>query len=234
MSKIIGVIHARGGSKRIPLKNIKELNGQPLISYTIKAALASKYLERVIVSTDHPEIKRISLACGAEVPFDRPAAISEDVASELVTQHAVNFIEDKEKSTLDIVVTLQPTSPFSTGADIDKTIDLLIKNPNLNSAISVKEIVERPEWMFYKEGDAITSYAGTIFSGDVGVSQTLPKLYVPNGAVYATRRSALFGENALICKKCGGHVMSREQSVDIDVPLDFVFAEFVAKNYFNK
>ena len=84
----------------------------PLISYMIKAALGSRYLRRVIVSTDHPEIKRISLESGAEVPFVRPEKLSEDCPSEWVTQHAVKFVETEESRKVDIVVTMQPTTPF--------------------------------------------------------------------------------------------------------------------------
>src|SRR3990172_9553714 len=92
---VIGVIHARGGSKRIPLKNIKLLAGRPLISYMVEAAVESRLLDRVIVSTDHPDTARIAREYGAEVPFMRPADLAEDVASELVTQHAVRFIEEQ-------------------------------------------------------------------------------------------------------------------------------------------
>lgn len=111
-TKVLGVIHARGGSKRIPLKNIKILNGKPLIAYIISAALKAKTIDRLIVSTDHPDIIRISKEYGAEVPFIRPKDISEDVPSELVTQHAVNFIEQEEGRQIEIAVTFQPTTPF--------------------------------------------------------------------------------------------------------------------------
>ena len=93
---IVGVIHARGGSVRIPLKNIKPLNGTPLISYIIKAAIQSKYMRRIIVSTDDEQIKEISLNAGAEVPFMRPAELATDCPSEWVTQHAIKYVEDEE------------------------------------------------------------------------------------------------------------------------------------------
>ncbi|MDD1655160.1 MAG: NTP transferase domain-containing protein, partial [Methanomicrobiales archaeon] len=93
---VVVVIHARGGSKRIPLKNIQPLGGKPLIAYAIGAALGARTVQRVIVSTDHPEIRRVAEEYGAEVPFVRPPEISEDVASELVTQHAVTYLEEQE------------------------------------------------------------------------------------------------------------------------------------------
>lgn len=234
VSKIVAVIHARGGSKRIPLKNIKPLNGIPLVAYMVRAALKAPSIERVIVSTDHPEIKRIALEYGAEVPFDRPAAIAEDVASELVTQHAVRFIEDAQGSKLDLAVTLQPTTPFCSGDDIEAVIQKVLGDPEITSAITVKDVSERPEWMFHPDGKFIRSCRGIVFSGDVGISQTLPKLYYPNGAAYATRRDALFGENALITSRCAAHIMSREASVDIDEPIDFEFAAFIGREFFGK
>ena len=223
---IIGVIHARGGSKRIPLKNIKPLGGLPLISYIINAAKESKYLRRVIVSTDHPEIKRISLELDVEVPFDRPKELAEDCPSEWVTQHAVRFIEDQELRSVDIAVTMQPTTPFCLSSDIDRCIDILLSSQGLNSVFSAKTVHERPEWMFMVHED----FRGEPFiagemKGERGVFQSLQKLVIPNGAVYATRRSSLFDEGVIISKKTGVHVMPPERSIDIDEPIDFLFAE---------
>ena len=92
--KIVAIIPARGGSVGVPLKNIRELAGKPLINYTIEVAIKSGVFDRVIVSTDHPGIADVSRAAGAEVPFVRPADISEDVETELVLQHAVSYLED--------------------------------------------------------------------------------------------------------------------------------------------
>src|SRR2546430_6450748 len=118
---ILGVIHARGGSKRIPLKNMKLLAGRPLISYLVEAAMESRLLDRLIVSTDHPEIGRIAREYGAEVPFVRPAELAEDVASELVTQHAVRFVEPQGHPA-HIAITMQPTTPSCPAEGIDPRI----------------------------------------------------------------------------------------------------------------
>lgn len=228
--KILGVIHARGGSKRIPLKNIKPLGGKPLIAWLVEAALESKLMDRVLVSTDHPEIKKYSLEYGAEVPFDRPEDISWDCPSELVTQHAVKFVEDGQGEEIDIAVTMQPTTPFLQGADIDSCINMLMNNPGWNSVFTSVLVQERPEWMFTfdESGEAKKMLAGLI-TGDVGVSQSLPPLATPNGGAYATRRQELFDKNVLISEKTGVHIMSWERSVDIDEPIDFEFAELMAK-----
>lgn len=230
MLNIVGIIHARGGSKRIPLKNIKPLNGKPLVSYIIEAALKSRYLRRVLVSTDHPEIKKISIGCGAQVPFVRPAHLSDDCPSELVTQHAVEFIENEENSRIDIAVTLQPTTPFCQSSDIDACISILLSDEAIDSVFSARQVLERPEWMFIEEaGHHASIMMHGPLRGDRGVCQSLPRLVIPNGAAYATRRSALFNEGLIISPNTGVYVMPPERSVDIDEPLDFVFAEFLAK-----
>lgn len=232
---IIGVIHARGGSKRIPLKNIKLLNGKPLISYTVKAALGSRHLRRVIVSTDHPEIKRISLECGAEVPFIRPERLAEDCPSEWVTRHAVEFVEKEESKKVDIVVTIQPTTPFCMGEDIDACIDVLLLSDKLDSVFSAKAVQERPEWMFKMlDNDRVELFLGGQIKGEAGVSQNLPKLLIPNGAVFVTKRDTLLNDDIIISKKSGAYVMPLERSVDIDEPIDFRFAEFLAQETLKK
>ena len=230
IKNVIGIIHARGGSKRIPLKNIKLLAGKPLIAYMIEAALKAKSLNRVIVSSDHPDILRIAKECGAEVPFVRPKDLAEDVASELVTQHAVQFLEEKDKMTVDIAVTLQPTAPFCQPEDIDGCVQTLIDADDIDSAITAVAIRERPEWMFYLDKD---SHAKLLLNkeikGDAGVSQNLPRMYLPNGAAYATWRDVLFRKNTIFGDKIKLWIMSKEASVDIDDPIDFEFAEFLAR-----
>jgi CMP-N,N'-diacetyllegionaminic acid synthase len=223
---IIGVIHARGGSKRIPLKNIKLLNGVPLIEYSIKAGLNSKYIRRLVVSTDHQEIRKIALTAGAEVPFVRPKELSTDCPSEWVSQHAVTFIEEEEGKKVDIVVSMQPTTPFIESQDIDECIELLIKNKKLTSSFTSAPITERPEAMYYYNGNTKLKkyYKDKIPGGD---SQLLPKIVFPNGGAFVTRRDILFDRSELMTEHSGTCVMPFERSIDIDNPIDFEFAEFV-------
>lgn len=225
----VAVIHARGGSKRIPLKNIKLLAGRPLITYLIRACIEAKTVNRVIVSSDHPEIMSISKKEGAEVPFVRPKEISEDVPSELVTQHAIRYLEEEENYLVDIAVTIQPTTPFCRAEDIDGCVNELSKS-DADAVISANEIHERPEWMFSINGDSYAqSFLNKIMEGDIGVSQTLPRLYTPNGGIYATKKSVLFEQNSVYGKKFKFWIMPREYSVDIDEPVDFEIAEVMAK-----
>lgn len=231
---VVVIIHARGGSKRIPLKNIKLLAGKPLISYIIDAAHSAKLVQRIIVSTDHPEIAQIAKECGAEVPFIRPNDIAEDVASELVTLHAVKYLEEVNRYPIDIVITMQPTTPFCSAEDVDGCIRTLIES-DADSVISVCEVHERPEWMFYTSTDGFAGkLIGSGISGDIGISQKLPRLYVPNGGIYATKRDVLFSEKSIFGNRIKLWVMSRERSVDIDDPIDFEFAELLARNFIEK
>lgn len=227
---VVGVIHARGGSKRVPLKNIRPLAGLPLVGWITRAAKASRLLDRLLISSDHADIIRIAKENGAEAPFVRPAPLAEDVPSELVTQHAVDFVEKAAGRKADVAVTFQPTTPFCTTEDIDATIRLLLDHPDLDSAFTAKPIHERPEWMFRLEGHAARLYAGGTLSGERGVFQSLEPLYIPNGACYATRREVLFGQNVVIAPKTGLHKMPLERSVDIDEPVDFLVAEAVARS----
>ena len=226
---ILGVIHARGGSKRIPLKNMKLLAGRPLIAYLVEAAMESRLLDRLIVSTDHPEIARIAREYGAEVPFVRPAELAEDVASELVTQHAVRFVEAEDYA-VQIVLTMQPTTPFCSAEDIDACIQKMLET-DLDTVFTGCEVHERPEWMYRRDESAegwVVPFTGRLVRGDAGISQKLPKLYIPNGAVWATRRAVLMEQGLITGPKAGIVVMSRERSVDIDEPIDFIVAEAIA------
>lgn len=227
---VVGVIPARGGSTRIPMKNVKPLLGVPLIGYMIRAAAESRVLDRFLVSTDHPEIKRVSLAFGAEVPFDRPADISWDCPSEWVAKHAVEFMEKEAGRRADLVVFMQPTTPFCLPEDIAACVDMLRARPDWDSVFSAMKVHQRPEWMFAVAGDG----TGSIFlsgeiKGDRGIVQSLPELAMPNGAVYVTRRAALMERDLIICPSTGVHLMPPERCVDIDEPLDFAYAEFLGQ-----
>jgi N-acylneuraminate cytidylyltransferase len=224
----VGIIHARGGSRRVPLKNLKPLGGKPLVAWIIEAALTARTLSRVIMSTDHDEIARVASEYGVEVPFRRPPDLSEDVPSERVTQHAVQFL-DESGYRIDIAVTLQPTTPFTSGVDIDACVEKLIAT-GADSVITVGPTRERPEWMMrLGEGDRLVPLKGW-WRSDEGVSQNLPALFLPNGGVYATRRDVLMNQDRIIGEDCRAVVMPMERSVDIDEAVDFVLAEGILAN----
>lgn len=226
---ILAVIHARGGSKRIPLKNIKPLAGKPLIGYCIEAAKNSRYVDTIVVSTDHDEIKKVSRGFGALVPFIRPAEISEDVASELVTIHALEFMEQSDGLRYDIVVTIQPTTPFLKAEDIDACIEKLLAH-DADTVMTGVEMRELPTWARKINEDGFSeNIFGKISKGDQGISQKQPKFYTANGGAYATRRGLLKYDGLMIGPRTMIHVMPWEVSLDIDEPIDFFFAEKLAE-----
>lgn len=147
--KVLGLVLARGGSKRLPNKNIKELNGKPLIAYTIEAAKGSKYLDRVITSTDSEEIAKVARQYGSETPFMRPAEFATDAATDYpVFTHALKWLEENEDYKPDIVVQLRPTSPLRTTKHIDDAIELLYNHPNADSVRTVAEPQQTPYKMY--------------------------------------------------------------------------------------
>jgi len=229
--KIVVIIPARGGSKGVPRKNIKLLNGRPLISYAINVALKSKYIDRVIVSTDDKEIAKIAQKYKAEVPFLRPVELAEDSSPTLgVLQHAIKYLEEKEKYKPDFVVLLQPTSPLILVSDINKAIEKIIKT-KANSCVSVCEISERPEWMFTfedTEGDRIKPFLKK--NNKKTNRQDLPKIFRLNGAIYVTKKNILMKENKITDKiNSSAILMPIERSVDIDRPVDFCIIESIIK-----
>lgn len=147
-NKVIVIIPARSGSKRLPGKNIKVINGKPMIAHAICAALKSKYVDRVIVSTDDEKIAKVARDYKAEIPFMRPEKLASDTATTLsVLKHCVNYLETKENYFPNMVVLIQPTSPFILTSDIDTAIEKLQKL-HTNSCISVCRISDPPEWMY--------------------------------------------------------------------------------------
>ncbi len=226
--KILCIIPARGGSKRLPGKNIKLLKGKPLIAYSIAAAKGSKYLDRVIVSTDDEAIASVAKEYGAEVPFMRPSELATDTATTLsVLQHAVRFFEEKGEK-FECIVLIQPTVPGIMTSDIDTAIETLFTT-KANSCISMCEITDRPEWMYsLSEEGHIAPYVEAAYHSQNIRSQDLPKLYRINGAVYVTPRNVLMEEGKIIDKhNCAGVLMPRERSTDIDTLSDFVIAEML-------
>ncbi len=220
--KIVCFILARGGSKRIPLKNIKYMGGKPLIYYPITLAKKVKEIDRIIVSTDHPEIRKVALELGAEVPFQRPAKISEDVASELVTEHALRYLIEKENYEPDIVITLTPATPFTQKADLKKGIELLIQHPEWDAVTTVRKATESPHWMIDMATDhSCKTILGNVLDGEYNVSQNLKQFYYPMGAFFINRADRFLQNPSLYGKAWGAIELSPEKHIDIDTPEEF-------------
>lgn len=224
---ITALIPARGGSKRLPGKNIKLLCGKPLIAWTIETAKASKYIDSVIVSTDDIEIKKISEKFGAEVPFIRPDYLSHDTASSFdVVKHAIEFLHINKVNHL--IVLLQPTSPLRTVEELDEALELFFKK-SAHGVVSISETEHSPLWSNTLPTDS--SMANFIRAEVQGKrSQDLEKYYRLNGSIYIyktqelIRNSHFFYNNAVY-----GFETSLGNSVDIDTELDFLIAETIMK-----
>jgi len=223
---VVGIIPARSGSRRIPNKNLKMLAGYPLIYYTIREALKAQTLKRVIVSTDSQRYADVAKGYGAEAPFLQPKEISGDVGTTPVLIHCVNYLEKNEGYPVSVVVTLEPTSPFRLAKDIDDAVNKLFET-GADSVVSVREISEPPHWMFKLDHDRMIPFLNVDVSrfGRI-TSKDLPKLYLPNGCVYVTRRDVLMNEKRVYGKNCRALIMPAGRSNDIDTFEDFRYAEF--------
>ena len=216
----VAIIPARGGSKGIPRKNIKELCGKPLIAYIIETALNVEELDRVIVSTEDEEIAETAKKYGAEVPFIRPEELARDETPTLpVLQHAVKYLEEKENYRPGLVVLLYATSPLLRAERVSEAIKML-KKGRFDSALTVVE--DRGHYWTEKEGNYEKIYPKVEKN-----RQFTKPLFKENGAIYICKRDILMEKNEIVGGKIGFLVMKREESIDIDELLDFKFAEFL-------
>jgi len=223
---ILGVITARGGSRGIPGKNIKILGSKPLIAYTIDAAQKSNLITHLIVSTDDEEIAAVCKKYGADVPFMRPKELAQDTTPHLpVMQHAIETVEERLGTKFDYAVILQPTSPFRTVDDIDRTIQKLI-DTDADSAVALVDIDNsHPMKAKRLEGDTVLPY--TMSETEGTRRQDLPVAYKRSGAVYVMRRDILMDQSSLYGERVVGHVVPKERSVDIDDEFDWLKAEYM-------
>lgn len=224
---MLAVIPARGGSKGVPHKNIKDLAGKPLIAYTIEAALNSNVFEKVIVSTDNKEIAEISKKCGAEVPFIRPDDISGDlISSDDVILHALDYFK-RNGEEFDYVCKLQPTSPLRTAEHIRDAYRLL-KEQDADFVVSVCECEHSPLWSGALGKDKSLD---NFIKEDVkrACRQELPTYYRLNGAIYMGKTESFYNNKSFIGKNGFAYVMKQEDSVDIDSLIDFDIAEVILR-----
>jgi len=226
----IAIIHARGGSKRIPLKNLRELNGKPLIAYPIELCKQCSWIDRIIVSSDHDGIMDAARRYGAEVPFRRPADIAEDVASELVTEHALRFLAAQGDPLPEFVVTLTPATPLTRPQRLDEAFRLLTAHPEWSSVTTIRRTVEHPEWMLRLDGAGeARTLLGNPLDGDYNMSQNLQTFYYPTGAFWINRTAPFLARPSMYGVRWGAVMMSADESVDIDWPADLDRVETLLK-----
>lgn len=223
--RTLGLVPARGGSKGVPRKNARLLGGKPLLQYTAEAALASRLLTRVVLSTDDPEIAEIGRRCGLDVPFVRPAELARDETPMLpVVQHALHAVEATD-GFYDAVCLLQPTCPLRGGEEIDACIDLMDRS-DADTVITVRHVPDEynPHWVYFTDASgALRLSTGEL--SPIARRQELPVAFHRDGAVYVTRRSVIMERGSLFGDRVLGHVVDRAQTVNIDDPSDWQSAE---------
>ena len=225
--RFLGVIPARGGSKGVPNKNIKNLAGKPLIAYTIIACEASSKLTRTIISTDDEKIASVSKSFGGDIPFLRPKELATDTANAIpVLKHALLEIERLEEAIkYDVVIMFQPTSPFKTADDIDSAINC-IEETDADSVISVVDVNGyHPARMKYLDDDKLVD-PPFVESYENQPRQELRPIFIRNGAIYAVKRDILLS-GSLKGKDSRAWVMPKNRSINIDTELDFLYAEWL-------
>ena len=228
---ILGVIPARGGKQSVPGKNTRFVHGKPLIGYTIEAAKQSKQIDRLVVSTEDPIIAQVASSFGVEI-IDRPTEIARDDSPiEASLRHAIKHLAEADRFVTDIVVLMQANVPVRKPGMVDRVIQTLIDTKGADSAVSVFEVDQWPQWMKLKNDKG---FLRPFMKGSTSFRrQDLEKLHLLDGAVMAVRRSVLdatsdissihqyLGENVVAV------VQEKEYSIEIDEEKDFLFTESI-------
>lgn len=221
----LAIIPARGGSKRLPRKNVLNLAGKPLIAWSIEAAKGSKYIDSIVVSSDDDEILSVANSYGVQ-SVHRPKELASDTATTIdVLVHVIESIEE----TYDYIILLQPTSPLRDAKDIDKAIEYLFAK-EANSIVSVCEIEHSLLWANTLPDDR--NMCGFLKDEVLNKrSQDLEQYYRLNGALYICKKEALLQERSFFLKEnLFAYEMPQDKSIDIDTKLDFLIAEILLKN----
>ena len=223
----IALICARGGSKGLPGKNIRPLNGTPLIGWSIKIAKEIERVSRVIVSTDSKEIAKIALEYGAEVPFMRPENLALDNSPEWsVWRHAINYLENQQSEKIDALVVLPVTAPLRSIRDVNKCIDLFEKG-RTDSVITVSESNRNPYFnMIVKDSKG---YSSLVIQSDKGITrrQDAPQIFDMTTVAYVVRTSFVKTHNGIFEGRVKSVTIPSERAIDIDTILDFKIAEYL-------
>ncbi|OIJ22378.1 acylneuraminate cytidylyltransferase [Anaerobacillus alkalidiazotrophicus] len=219
---VLAIIPARGGSKGVPRKNIKNLAGKPLIGWTIDEAKKSKFIDKIVLSSDDQEIISIAEQLGCYVPFIRPKELSSDDTPGIEpVLHAIEKLPE-----YDVVVLLQPTSPLRLAADIDQCIIEYIGN-DCNACVSVTEVDKTPYWMYKVNQKG--SLEPLLENRSVLRRQDAPKFYSLNGAIYVSSKENIKAERTFLTDKTRAYIMPKERSFDIDTQEDFLLCEMILK-----
>ena len=223
---VLAIIPARGGSKGLPGKNIKELCGKPLIAWTIEQAKSCSDIDRVVVSTDDENISEVAKKHGAEVPFIRSAELASDTASTIdVIFHTVEWFKKHEDYHHEYILLLQPTSPLRTVKDIERAIQTL-KDKNAQAIVSVCEADHHPWWSnILPEDSNMKDFLRPEILNKR--RQDLPIFYRLNGAIYLAETEYLYEYNGFLGPDTFAYKTPKEHSIDIDSDMDFKLASLL-------
>lgn len=227
---VLGLITARGGSKGIPRKNLVPCGGQPLLSWTCRAAREARCLSRTIISTDDLEIAAFAESQQIDAPFLRPTDLASDTARSIdVANHAITWLTDNESWQTDILVLLQPTSPLRTGRHIDQAFEKL--GPEDESVVSVVDVPHSfNPWSVLQITDG---YARPYMSGELPFDRTRrqgqPTLVARNGPAVIISRSATVASHSFYGERCVPFAMNRFDSIDVDEPEDLELADWLLR-----
>lgn len=223
---IVAIIPARSGSKSVPHKNIRKINGKPMLAYSIEHAKQSKYINRVIVSTDSEEYAQIAKEYGAEIPFLRPKEYAQDTSLDIdVFYHVLSQLKEREDYQADIVVQLRPTYPIRNIEDIDQMIEMLLEHKEADSVRSIAPAKEIPYkmWLMDEDGTEIHPLMTEIKECYNMPRQQLPKVYYQNACIDVMRPKSILEEWSMSGKVILGYKMNK--NYDIDTEEEFHRAE---------
>jgi len=233
MNSVVALIPARSGSKGVPGKNIKKMNGKPLISYTIEASLKANLINRTIVSTDDNNIAHVSKYFGAEVPFIRPAALAKDhVLDYPVINHALDYLINIEGSRPEIIVYLRPTMPTRTSHEIDEVVKLLLQKEETDCIRTTRPAPYPPFWMKkINSSGYLEPYDEHVFSFSSKRRQDLPKVVMCDGYVDAARVESVLREKKFPPSNTSAFFRENIPFFDIDTPEDWELCEYYMNKY---
>ena len=228
---MLAIIPARGGSKGILKKNIKLLGGKPLILWTIESALASRKIDRIILSTDDEEIVEVCSETGVEIPFMRPSELAKDDSLAIDNYiYTIKRLETEFGEKYEDFLVLQPTTPFRKVEDIDGSIELF-HNKKANSVISCVKLNYPFGWILTVNDEGKIKKVIDVETSKAMNRQSLEDAYLPNGSISIYKSSLLLDNYTYYSKKTYAYLMPSERSIDIDTEFDLKLAEFIIKEY---
>lgn len=234
-AEILALVTARGGSKGVPKKNIREVSGKPLLSYNIETAKKSEYIDRIIVSTDSEEIAAVAEEYDAEVPFMRPAKYAQDLSRDYpVLKHCLEWLQENENYEPDVVAHFRPTGPLLTANELNQSIEKFQQHPEADSLRSVKAASKNPYKMYETDGDYLTAFLEhpEIDEAYNAPRQSLPEVLETTSDIGLCRRETIVKKESILGDRILPYEIPRP-TVDIDTPKELKLAELMIEERTN-